>query len=306
MPATAAIRLPIASSSAALRVLPLMLVCAALASAAEPAQVAELKAGGITVRPFAPSGWAVDVKSGSLLTPPMWQALEGLPELKTFSVGGDAFTDADLARLAKAATLQRLFFNGSGLTDAGLAVLAKLPELRSFGVNHSTKLTASGLEALKDHPTLTAIEFGGCIITDAGVKSIVMLKNLTELRIGHVRITRACFPLIAGLEHLGFLEITPNWDPQAYTPADFAAFTGMKALHELEIHDMLLTYANGLEHLAAIAALKKLKLYWCYAEAGELDKFRAARPDVTLDVQNSAGEDKRSMYEKKLAELQKK
>jgi hypothetical protein len=69
---------------------------------------------------------------------------------------------------------------------------------------------------------------------------------------------------------------------------------------------MLLTYADGLEHLAAIKSLTRLKLYWCYADTAELGKFRAARPDVTLDVQNPAGEDKRSMYEKKLAELQKK
>jgi hypothetical protein len=271
--------------------------------AGDSASITDLKATGIAVNPWPQGGWKADVRSTTLLNETAWKALEAVPDLKGFSVGGDGFGDAELARLAKIRTVQRIFINGGTVTDDGLAVLAALPELHYLGFNHSTRLTASGLLALKDRTTLTAIEFGGCIIDDTGVKTIVQLTYLTELRIGHVRITRASLPLIAGLEHLEVLEITPNWDPRAYTAADLAALSRMKALRELEIHDMVLPYTDGLAQLVPITTLTKLKLYWCYVDPVDLQKFRTARPDVTLDVQNAAGEDKRLAFEKRIQDI---
>ncbi len=271
--------------------------------AADPQAVADLKAAGVTVNPWPQGGWKVETRSAAVLTEPVWTALEQLTDLKSFSTGGEQFGNAELARLAKSNGLQRIFINGGAVTDDGLAVLAKLPDLHYLGFHHSTKLTASGLLALKDRANLTSIEFGGCIIDDAGVKNIVQLTQLTELRLGHVRITRASFPLIAGLEHLELLEITPNWDPRPYTAADFGAFSHMKALREIEIHDMVLPYADGLAQLVPITSLAKLKLYWCYIDPADVQKFRAAHPEVTLDVQNPAGEDKRLAFEKRVQEL---
>ena len=272
------------------------------AAAAYPPQVAQLTAAGITVHPTA-GGWEVEVKSPDLMTEATCRALGTLPDLRAFSSGGERFGDAEFARLAKITSLRRIFLNGCAVTDAGLAAAATLPELQYLGFHHSQTLTGSGLSAFTGCANLTSIEFGGCIIGDDGVAVIARLKQLKELRLGHVRITRASFPLIAGLEHLERLEITPNWDPQAYTAHNFAAFSRMKALHEIEIHDMVLPYEDGLAHLAAIASLTKLKLYWAYVGAADQKAFATKRPDVALDVQYPAGEDKLAQFEKRVAEL---
>ncbi|MBA3936879.1 MAG: hypothetical protein H0X38_05405 [Planctomycetes bacterium] len=284
-----------------------LLLCAGVAlgcraATAEPPQVAQLTAAGITVHPIA-GGWEVEVKSPDLMTETTCRALATLPDLRAFSSGGEKFGDAEFARLAKITSLQRIFLNGCAVTDAGLAAVAALPELQYLGFHHSQTLTGSGLAAFVNSASLTAVEFGGCIIGDDGVKVIARLKQLKDLRLGHVRITRASFPLIAGMEHLERLEITPNWDPQAYTAHDFAAFSAMKALKEVEIHDMVLPYGDGLDHLAAIPSLKKLKLYWAYVGAADQQAFAAKRPDVALDVQYPAGDDKLAQYEKRVAEL---
>lgn len=272
------------------------------AATAEPPQVAQLTAAGILVRP-SEGGWEVEVKSPDLLTDATTRALATLPEVRAFSSGGEKFGDVEFARLAKITSLHRIFLNGCAVTDAGLAAAATLPELQYLGFHHSQTLTGSGLAAFTGSASLTAIEFGGCIIGDDGVKVIARLEQLKDLRLGHVRITRASFPVIAGMERLERLEITPNWDPQAYTAHDFSAFSAMRALKEVEIHDMVLPYADGLDHLAAIPSLKKLKLYWAYVGAADQKAFAARRPDVALDVQYPAGEDKLAQYEKRVAEL---
>ena len=270
--------------------------------AAEPPQVAELTAAGIAVHATT-GGWEVEVKSPGLLTEATCRALATLPELRAFSSGGETFGDREFARLAKITSLRRIFLNGCAVTDGGLAAVAALPELQYLGFHHSQTLTGSGLAAFTGSRSLTAIEFGGCTIGDAGVAVIAKLKQVKDLRLGHVRITRACFPLIAAMEHLERLEITPNWDPQAYTAADFAAFGRMTSLREIEIHDMVLPYDDGLSHLAAISSLTKVKLYWCYVGAADQGKFTATRPGVALDVQYPAGEDKLAAYEKRVAEM---
>ena len=198
------------------------------------------------------------------LTPDVWTQIEALPDLKRFSGNGEVFDDAALARLAKISSIETFFFNGPAFTDSGLAVLAAMPKLQRFGVDHSAKLSGSGLAALKGAKSLAALHFGGCAIGDEGVKSLAQLTQLKEVSLGHVRITRASFPLIAKMPEVERIEITPNWDPAYYTAADFGAFSGMKNLRELEIHDMVLPWEDGLALLKPIHSLKTLKIYWCY------------------------------------------
>ena len=269
-----------------------------------PPQVAALKSAGVNVSRLKEGGWNVEVKSVKDLNDDVWRQIESLPEVTRFSAG-QGFTDADLARLCKVKSIRTIFFNGPAITDAGLAALNDLPELERFGVDHSSVITGAGLPALKDAKKLTALGFGGCIINDGGVADLVQLMQLKELKLGHVRITRKSFPLLAGLPNLERLEITPNWDPHYYTAADFAALAPASKLGELEVHDMVLPWDDGLEHLKALKSLKTLDLYWCYVTDADMAKLKAALPNVKIDVRNPAGPDRLKQYNEALEKLQK-
>ncbi len=275
-------------------------------SAAEPLPEAPaLKADGIIANAIREGGWSVEVRDAKTLTDANWKQIEALPEVKRFSAGGEAFDDAALVRLAKITTLESLFFNGPAITDAGLAALAKMPNLKRFGVDHSTKITGSGLSALRASPQLEALHFGGCIIGDQGVETLAQLTSLRDVALDHTRITRASFPLLAKLPHLERLEITPNWDPKPYTSADFAALAPMKSLSTLEVHDMVLPWDGGLAQLKALPYLKTLNLFWCYLAPEDRTKLEAGLPGVKIDIRNPAGEDRLKQFNERVEQLRK-
>ncbi len=280
----------------------LFIVLAIGDSTASPPDAAALKSAGIeaTIRD---GGSAVDVRDAKSLNEETWKAIEALPNVKHFSTGGEPFDDAALLRLSRISSIETLFFNGPAITDAGLATLNNMPSLVRFGVDHSTTITGSGLAALKANSNLTAIHFGGCMIGDEAVRLLAHLTQLKDVSLGHVRITRSCFPALAALPNLERLEITPNWDPAPYTAADFAAFAPMQKLRELEIHDMVLPLENGLSHLKALKSLKTLKLYWSYITEADLAKLRAQMPTVDVDVRNPAGEDRLKQFNERAAQL---
>jgi hypothetical protein len=284
----------------------LLLSVAALASllhADDAAAVAGLTAAKVKVSANRDGGWSVDLNDAHGLTEAVWMQIGQLSGIRRFSGNGAQFDDPALARVARIATIETLFFNEPAFTDAGLAVLSTMPKLRSFGVDHSRTIIGSGLAPLKGASPITTLHFGGCVVGDEGVRTIAQLSQLEDIGLGHTRITRASFPLLAAMPALARLEITPNWDPQPYTAADLAAFAAMPRLRELELHDMVLPWDNGLDHLKAIASLTTLKLYWCYISAADMAKLKAGLPMVTLDIRNPAGEDRLKQYTDRLDKL---
>ncbi len=272
-------------------------------SADDAAVVASLTAEKVKVTALRDGGWSVDLSDANGLSQALWTQIGQLAGIRRFSGNGAQFDDPALARVAKISSIETLFFNSPSFTDGGLAVLATMPKLRSFGVDHSTIIIGSGLAPLKGGSTITALHFGGCVVGDEGVRTIVQLIQLEDIALGHTRITRASFPLLAAMPALARIEITPNWDPQPYTAADLAAFSGMTRLRELELHDMVLPWGNGLDHLAAIASLTTLKLYWCYISAADAVKLKAGLPKVAIDIRNPAGEERLKQYTDRLDKL---
>src|SRR5262249_22806126 len=110
---------------------------AATTFAADPPETV-LKAAGATVYKLKEGGTGV-VFTKFKLDEDGWKALESLPDLKKFTIRISAkeFGDAQLVRLGEIKTIETIFFNGYGGTEAGLKALAKLPNLRSFGADHT-------------------------------------------------------------------------------------------------------------------------------------------------------------------------
>jgi hypothetical protein len=267
--------------------LSLVTVWPGLALADDPPEVKSLKAAGVNVGDYKGGGKSIDVKSAACLTGEVWTLIERLPDLKRFAAGGEQFDDAALERLVKLKTLETIFLNGPTITDEKLRLLNQLPHLRSFGVHHSTRLKGTGVAALELAQELVAIEFGGCTVNDDGVRALCKLKQLKELRVGHLRNTRATFSDILALPNLELLVITSNWDPVSYYAPDLKTLAACPKLRELEIHDMLLPWENGLEHLQAYKNLEVVKLYWCDVASADVEKLKAAMPKLKVDVNHA-------------------
>jgi hypothetical protein len=255
------------------------------AMADDPPEIKALAAAGVKVGNYKGGGKTVEVKSAGSLNEDVWKLIEALPDIKRFTAGGE-FDNASLERLVKRTSIESLFFNGPTITDDQLKLLLQLPHLKSVGIHHSTKLKGSGMADLESAPELIAVEFGGCTVTDDGVRACCKLKQLKELRVGHNRNTRATFPDIAAMPNLEALTITSNWDPNSYYAPDLKALAACPKLKELEIHDMLLPWENGLEHLQGYKALEVVKLYWCDAAPADLEKLKVAMPKLKLDLKN--------------------
>ncbi len=275
------------------------------AGAEAPGAAESLKSAGANVSAIKEGGWAVDMGKAPVNEQTL-KLVESIADLKRFSGGGEAFGDAELARLCKIPSLERIFLNGPSVSDQGLAALATGAKLHHFGVHHSIKITGSGLTALKDDKNLTSLEFGGCIaFGDKGVEALAELTQLRELRVGHCRNTRATFPAIAKLSNLEVLGITPNFDPHAYMAADFSALSGLNNLRELAINDMVLPYENGLEHLKAFKGLKELKIQWCSVKEDDLAKLKSEMPGLKVSVEHPAAEERVKQYEAAVEKMKK-
>jgi hypothetical protein len=249
--------------------------------AADPPEVAVLKAAGANVHKLKTGGMGVSF-SQCKLDDKGWQALESLPDLKSFLCGSaKEFRDEQLARLCKIKTLESIIFNDFGGTDEGLKALAALPNLRHFGADH-TPCTGSFLSALKDSKNLTSLRFGGCLFNDEGMKALGELAQVKEVDISHLRFTSEGFPSLARCTSLEKLTIAPQFHPY-YVGADFVHLSRLPNFNTLVVSEMALTYDNGLDHLKGLK-LKHVRLRDCRVSDADLQKLKAALPDAKIEL----------------------
>ncbi|HWE04819.1 MAG TPA: hypothetical protein VG326_20605 [Tepidisphaeraceae bacterium] len=265
-----------------MKILAIFVLMAGMAACAQGADAngAALTAAGARVGKIKEGGMRVDIP-GPKLTEDVWKVLESLPDLKAFSSSGKEFDDAALARLAKIATIETLFFNGPAITDKGLAALANFPNLHKFGIDHG-QITGSGLSALAASKNLKAISFGGCLFNDQGMNALGAMTQLHEVSIRHDRNTSTGFADFGKLTELEKLQINPNFSPY-YVGADFVHLSALSKLQELAIAQMIIPYDDGLSHLKSLRQLKKLKLELCGISPEDLAKIKSDLPDTVID-----------------------
>lgn len=151
--------------------------------------------------------------------------LGSMPSLKMLNLSGcppgsidinnPRISDAGMAHLKRARTLERLDLPNTGISDKGLAHLSELSNLRSLSVGLRT-----GLSGLPNH-------YG-----DEGVKSLAKLRRLETLRIGGPHVTDAAMPDIASLSSLRELALYGC----PITREGLSFLTALKSLEGLSIH----------------------------------------------------------------------
>jgi hypothetical protein len=211
--------------------------------------------------------------------------------------------DAALAVIGRMTRLQRLSLDHRGFTDRGLAALrglTELRELRLFGTSKVPQVGDAGLLHLRGLRRLERVELHYTRLTDAGLAAFATLPRLRELSLEGNRVTGTGLghlsglpierlflgnePLKAeGLRHLAALprlrdlDLSSSGEGLDLTP-------GLAGVRQLQVLCLNYTGATdaGLTHLAAMKALRQVRLQETRVTTEAVNRLRRSRPE--LDV----------------------
>jgi len=195
-------------------------------------------------------------------------------------LGETKVTDAGLKHLAGLKNLERLYLANEGLTDAGLAHLGKLTQLRKLSV-YCKKVTEAGFAHLKGLTQIEEIHVGRsekgdvCLgymkgmtkikelsvgrddLTDAGMAHLRNFTELRTLRIDGPKVTKTGVAHLAALKKLEELTV---FSCPGLGGDGTAVLKDMTELRSLDLINSGALDKAGIEHLAKLPGLKKLRL----------------------------------------------
>jgi internalin A len=182
------------------------------------------------------------------------KGLEGLSNLKTLQLSGNAITDAGLTRIAPLVQLARLKLAYTYVTDRGLAALKPLSQLVELDL-FDTEISDAGLTELGDFGGLQALDLGMTQITDAGLKHLARLRELRRLNLEGNSITDAGLRQLVAVQSLEDLDLAGT----AITNAGLKELQSLKNLRRLVLKRTAITDA-GLGDLKVLPHLSSLSL----------------------------------------------
>lgn len=97
--------------------------------------------------------------------------------------------------------------SGPKVTDAGLQELADFHEFSALEIN-DTRVTGTGLAALKSHRGLKSLSLEGSPVTDRGLTHVSQFAELESLDLGRTQVTNAGLAKLRGLIRLRRLDLT--------------------------------------------------------------------------------------------------
>ncbi|HEY1065624.1 MAG TPA: hypothetical protein VGE52_05935 [Pirellulales bacterium] len=211
---------------------------------------------------------------GAMLSPEVFQRLGELKTLRYLDVSSTNVTDAHLAAIAKATSLQALNLRETKITDAGLASLLALPNLTHLDLA-GTAISDQGALTLARIPTLISLDVSNTNVGDAGAAALLALPSLERINLGGTRITDAAFASLAPNAKL--LDVAID-DTEAGDRA-VAKLAALPNLRELRVQQTRATAAS----VGPLA--KRDSLRWLCYEGSMLDSEAQRevweRPDLT-------------------------
>jgi hypothetical protein len=260
------------------------------ASPIKPALVPQLPDVLETIQPSPRShegakGAELVIKDGALgirlnsavpLTEAQWDAIAALHP-KWFSFNDQALTDKGIDRLVAldpvAVTLRI-----TPITGVGAAKFGAMKHLKSLVSHHLTQATPEANEALASHPALEDFRSAGdfCIaaLRAPHLKSVELAQNAARP------------PRIEELAEHAKIESLSLFAHNVITVDDacMTSVAKIKTLKELKLAFTALTYEGGLKQLLALPDLRQLSLYMVDTSDADLQKFKAAMPQVQVKL----------------------
>lgn len=183
--------------------------------------------------------------------------LEILSEL---SITGDEFKDPQIDHLTALIQLRRLDLGGTKVTGSGLAALRNLRNLEGLDLSDSL-LDDAGLEGVVANAGLRELSLSRTRVTPAGLARLSKLKNLGRLEVQGLTISPAAFDALAGLGSLESLSITLA-APAGEAPASSGPpreIANLKTLRLLEVEGGRVD-DSALEAVANLGGLQELRI----------------------------------------------
>lgn len=113
----------------------------------------------------------VDLTGSRLVGDKGIAVLPKLTKLQSLGLADTQVTDAGLATLKDAISLESLDLTRTRVGDKGLRALVGGPKLKSLGL-HGTAVTDASLATFKEMPTLEKIDLGKTRVTPAGIRKL--------------------------------------------------------------------------------------------------------------------------------------
>jgi hypothetical protein len=242
-------------------------------------------------------------------TPEQFALIGRCATLKKLSLSGKTVNDQTLPLLAPLKDLEELSTNGSQLTDEGYRHFAAFANLRSLALWHPSwdnrAFTGAGLARLKELPKLERLTFAGSTAGDAAFEAIGQLTQIRDFSTWHTAATPAAGASLAKLTNLRSLRIgqrLPRGNPPPPASLDgstIAVIAKLPALENLEVMEAVLA-PGELTPLAGVKTLKTLKIHEVDVPAADVDKLRAAMPNVKVDYAPITDEQRAATLRQKL------
>ncbi len=206
-----------------------------------PAAIKELtKAGFFLQRNRDGNVYSVSMFNSSNVRDDVLRHLQGLPQLRRFSVGNTPISDAGLEHLGKLKNLESLVLNGrsaSRVTDAGVRHLGHLPCLKRLHLQQA-QISDAGVETIKNLTNLEYLSLSRARrVSDDGVKHLIALTNLNRLNLRDTAVTDEGVKFLTDLTQLEYL----NLDGTKITDACLPDLKQLRNLRTLTIRDTAIT-----------------------------------------------------------------
>jgi hypothetical protein len=237
---------------------------------------------------------------------------------------GPSGSDADLAALARLATIEKLTAaNTRDVTNEGMKPVAKMPALRALDVEQ-TDVNDAGLAILASAPKLEDINLKKCDLTAEGYKHLAEIKTLKRIRAAQTNTDDACLAAIAGMAHLELLDLQ---DCNRITADGLAVLKNFKNLRSLRlwgetVSDQVMGYiseakslkslsldktavgADGLAQIQGLTGLTEMSFFGANNITSDaIEKLKPFAQLRTLDLRNTAVGNKGMVHLKGLSKL---
>ncbi len=244
-----------------------------------------------------------DLNLTDSLTPDLCQKLSQLPHLETVSVPGGAEHFLAMAEDGFP-ELRRVIAESAELSDSALDLLGRVPNLESLFVNgnavsasvvrlaaphlhtlelRDTSVDDRAIEALARLPRLHCLDLPGTRVTADGIAALVpAVRNLQSLALDGRQLTRGVARLLA--DSMTLVEIY-LYGP-AVTDEVLACLAPVLSLRELNLIGTMITDASA-PLLITLTGLRTLRISGTQHAQSFVDRLRAARPEVELEINPS-------------------
>lgn len=232
-------------------------------------------------------------------------ARKGLKSLTLYG-GKKTLTDATLPLLAPLAeTLEELNTEGTHITDAGLSGFAVFKNVKSMSFYHPSLdikgFTGAGFAALKDLPKLEKLTIAGTRADDRLMEAVGRIPQLKDFRTWHTHQSQAGNAHLEKLPNLRSLTLGQRlrrWDGSSNAlsldDSTLDLLARLKTLESLSLDETKLSL-DALLKLKALPNLKKLSLARIDLPAEDLEKLKAALPEVKIDVKPMTDEERKKL-----------